>query len=188
MKRLIHISVLALLLSLFTHCCRFSSDSCCGESFSTPDPPSGLSNMTTSFEGTGSSLPRIEMTAKYLYSRVDIGFSLISSAYACSPPSYATNFGAFVDSILVKSETVYTDDKLEDMLYFEAPQYGSRSPFSISDFNSGVSRNLSQEGNIMYFQLVSKPIDSDFFTFSFYYYKDGAIIDSSFTQKYYISE
>jgi hypothetical protein len=148
------------------------------------DEAIGFSSISTEFVGD-SLEPNILLKPAFLFAQHRIkGFQLIPSAYACQPSPVITPLNNLVDSIKVVSTPNYNNLKLEALLTY-APSY--RETATIEQYNNSINRDLNYSGEDIYFGIQEKPTQSDSFTFSFYYYKDGAIIDSSFTQKFYIS-
>jgi hypothetical protein len=144
----------------------------------------GFSSISTEFVGD-SLEPNILLEPAFLFAQHRIkGFQLIPSAYACQPSPVITPLNNLVDSIKVVSTPNYSNVKLEALLTYE-PSY--RETASIEQYNNSINRDLNYSGGDIYFGIKEKPTQSDSFIFSFRYYKDGAIIDSSFTQKFYIS-
>lgn len=120
------------------------------------------------------------MQVNYNFAEVQRDFQIISSAYACDPKPNYINLSNYIDSIKVKSSPKYTDSTLEDFIYY-LPET-SHDPFTLSNFNAGIDRAMSQESIRLEFNVELKPDSSDNYTFFFKYYKDGGIIDSSATQ------
>jgi len=158
----------------------------CGSSVSL-DPPIGISAIRSYTETL-----RGEESSSYeyigIYTHVDFLFaaqqkpwSLISGAYACSPAEPFYDATQFIDSILVYSSPNYTvTSEITDILNFE-------NATMLSEYNSGANRQIFNGQGSGYFFFAEPPLQADSFVFSFYYYKDGVLIDSSFTQNYYIS-
>ncbi|MEN8695670.1 MAG: hypothetical protein ABF317_00070 [Bacteroidia bacterium] len=178
--------IIGLFLSgfLFTQC---NDD--CGDFNYSKSPPIGISQIRTTTQALWDTEPTSNIDSFGIYMYVDFLFAknitpcgFISTAYACSPPPTPIyDATEFIDSILVYSEPAYrfTND-ITALLNFE-------NNTDLTSFNDFTDRRiLNDEGN-GYFFLKEKPLQSDSFTFSFYYYNDGAIIDSSFTQKYFIT-
>ncbi len=144
----------------------------------------GFSSLSTEFVGD-SLIPNILFRPAFLFAQHrKEGFQLIPSAYACQPSPEITPLDNLVDSIKVVSTPNYSNLKLEALLIYE-PSY--RETATIEEYNNSINRDLNYSGEDIYFGIQEKPTQSDSYTFSFYYFKEGAIVDSSFTQKFYIS-
>ena len=185
MNRLVFISVLFFIGFFLTQC----SDDCGPYSYS-GSTTTGIENINTKIQSFSSNNPSANIDSFGIYMTVDFLFashipewSFISTAYACSPPPVPSNDATqYVDSILVFSEPDYNvSSDITSILSFERR-------VDLPDYNQFENRNILGNLGSGYFYLKEPPTQSDSFTFSFYYYKDGAIIDSSSTQKYFISE
>ena len=151
------------------------------------DPPVGIDRIQTYTETLFG-----EESSSYkdvgIYTRVDFLFAaqqrpwrLISGAYACSPAEPFYDATQFIDSILVYSSPNYTaTHEITDILNFE-------NSTTLSDYNSGANRQIFNGQGSGYFFFSEPPLHADSFAFSLYYFKDGVLIDSSFTQNHYIS-
>lgn len=184
MKRIGLIATLFAISLLFTQCKDECPECGCGGGIFIEEAI-GLLSTSTQFEGDSLS-PRIIIFPEFLFAQSHKeSFSFITSAYACQASPVVTTFDNLVDSIQVESDPKYRDDRLASILEFEV-SYNENA--TLGDYNEGLEREFSFTNlNPQYLFLTEKPTQSDSFTFSFYYYKDGAIIDSSFTQKFYIS-
>jgi hypothetical protein len=108
--------------------------------------------------------------------------TFLTSAVACSPlETYPRSIErSWLDSVIVTSMPVYIPGKkMEELLFLQ------QKVETIGDYNTGITNNL-ELGNLLL--LKEAPAASDSFTFGFYYYKNGVIIDSSFTQKHFIRQ
>jgi hypothetical protein len=185
MKRFGLILTLFFIAFLFTQC---SDDcyggGCCGGSSGPAKEIMGMTGFYTEFYGDSAS-PTLLISADYTYASSNAPFYFINSAVACTPLIPISDFGPWVDSIKVNSTPSYNPTPLEKQIEITNTDY---KKFLLSDFNEFLERDLNVESyGSETLKLIEKPTQSDSFTFSFYYYKDGAIIDSSFTQKFYIS-
>lgn len=185
MKRIGLIFTLFIVAFLFTQC---SDDcdggGCCGGSSGPAKEITGMTGFYTEFYGDSTS-PTLLISADYTYASSNTHFYFINAAVACSPLIPISDFGPWVDSIKVNSIPSYNHIPLEKQIEITNMDY---KKFLVSDFNEFLERDLKVESyGSETVRLLEKPTQSDSFTFSFYYYKDGAIIDSSFTQKFYIS-
>jgi hypothetical protein len=124
------------------------------------------------------------MSFELLYAKIYKNWFAINTAYACSPPPIPFyEISTFIDSIRVYAEPEYHNNaEITELLSF--PETDRLTDFN--DFNDRSTFDAEPNKNLI--SLTEPPTQSDSFTFSFYYYKDGAIIDSSFTQKFYISK
>lgn len=177
MKRFLLIFLLPIFIVLFIHCNDCPSTS---PSFKAV----AVNSLRTEFVSLYSEEPsshldsfRIAMFADFIFATKPT-ISFINTAYACDPYLPSANIGEFVDSILVYSEPNYrSKPNLTSQVYITRE-------YNLSDFNTAIIRTINS--NDLWY-LKEKPSQSDSFTFGFYYYKNGVIIDSTFTQKYYIS-
>ena len=171
---------------LFTQCkdeCEDYTGCGCGGSSSSLSIV-GLTDFDTRFNSYDGN-PEIALFADHVYAARQESFSLFNTAYACQPGLYLIDLGQWIDSIQVSSIPIYNSDELVNQL---KTKHLEADNFTLDEFNSFERRDLTNNINsTIMFEIASKPTQSDSFTFSFYYYKDGAIIDSSSTQKYYIS-
>jgi hypothetical protein len=103
--------------------------------------------------------------------------------------NFQTKFSgnATAPNIGLGSEYTYALSKPRFSLINSA--FACSSGVSLSDFNQFIERDFEVESySTETLKLLEKPTQSHSFTFSFYYYKDDVLIDSSFTQKFYISQ
>ena len=183
MKRLGLIFTLFTIAFLFTQC-RDDHDGCTGGVYISD--ATGFTSIYTRFAGT-SSEPSILFQPEFLFAKeLSTKFGFIQSAYACAVSYGETPLNNLIDSIHVISKPEYSYKSLVELIEYDV-SYDEIG--TIAGYNNSVYRDFKfSDGGSKYLWLNDKPTQSDSFTFSFYYYKDGAIIDSSFTQKYYISE
>jgi hypothetical protein len=120
------------------------------------------------------------MVVDFIFAQQEAKWSLINTAYACSPPPEPRyDVSQYIDSIKVFSEPNYGSlSEITTLLSYE-------QSMDLSDYNSSQERGMLESYGFFYFK--EKPIVATDYTFLFYYYKDGVITDSSFTQKYFIS-
>ena len=184
MKRIGLISTLFFIAFVFTQC---GSDDCRrgGPGTISEPSPTGLSILSSQFLGE-STIPYIGVEIEYLFAQNNSQFSLINSAYACStreiPGDYSIS--RLVDSISVVSVPRYNLELMDEQLLIYLPD---GDYFMLNSFNDFQERGgQSSQNDYLEYSLLEKPTQSDSFTFAFYYYKDGTIIDSSFTQNFYI--
>jgi len=186
MKRFGLIITLFIVAFLLTQCrdeCEDYTGCGCGGSSSSLSIV-GLTDFDTRFNSYDGN-PEIALFADHVYATRQESYSIFNTAYACQPGLYLIDLGQWIDSIHVNSNPVYNSDKLVNQL---KTKHLEADNFTLDEFNSYERRDLvNNVYSTVTFELTSKPTQSDSFTFSFYYFKDGAIIDSSFTQKYYIS-
>lgn len=182
MKRIGFVLTLFVIAFLFTQC-KDGHDGCTSGVYISE--ASGFTSIQTRFTGTSSN-PSILFQPEFLFVKEDCSnFGFIQSAYACAVSYGETPLDNLVDSIQVISKPKYNNKGLVDLIeyYFSYNEIGT-----ISEYNRALRRNFKfSTGDSKYLWLNEKPSQSDSFTFSFFYFKDGAIIDSSFTQKYFIS-
>lgn len=184
MKRLLFVSILFLAGLLFTQC----NDDCGGSNFTSSSSPKGISEIHTTTQPLWSIEPTanidsfgIRVVVDFLFTKQEPTWHLINTAYACSPPPVPT-FDAteYIDSILVLSEPAYSGSSdITSLLTFERTT-------DLADFNHFTDRRILNSGGSGYFFLKERPSMSDNYTFSFYYYKDGQVTDSSITLPYFI--
>jgi len=184
MNRLVFIVALLFIGLFFTQC---GDD--CGDYNFTPRTTTGISDIQTETQPIWGVEPVAGIDSFGIFMRVDFSFaqqtpkwSFVTSAYACStPPTPFYDATQYIDSIVVFSEPNYgSSSAITSLLKFEQTT-------DLTSFNSFIDRRILNGEGSGYFFFKEKPTQSDSFTFSFYYYKDGAIIDSSSTQKYFIS-
>lgn len=182
MKRIGLIATLFFIAFIFTQC---RDD--CGDSYSSPGRLIGISGIHTETRPLRSNQPSsnidsfgIQMVVDFLFAQQEAKWSLINTAYACSPPPRPRHDASqYIDSIKVFSEPNYGSlSEITPLLSYE-------QSMDLSDFNSSQEKGMLEAYG--FFHLKQKPIVAKDYSFSFYYYKDGAIIDSSFTKKYFIS-
>lgn len=161
----------------------------CGEYNYSHSTPIGLSSARTSIQSLSLIKPSsdidsfaIVMNFDFLYAKHNQKWSMLNTAYACSPPPVPSfDASPFIDSIRVFSDPTYVDQaEVTDLLIHQKTT-------ELTDFNNASNRTILDGQRQNFFFLNKPPTQSDSFSFSFYYYKDGAIIDSSFTQKHFIS-
>lgn len=185
MNRIILISAVFLSAFFFTQC----SDEC-GSGFVDSPRPIGVKSIRTEFATLYSQEPnshidsfRIAVYTEFDYARLH-HFSFINTAYACTPAYYSPpTLGEVIDSIKVYATSDYRgSNEVTSQIYFNGEN-------SLSEFNAGIARQMEPSYGISsLWSLKNKPISSDTFSFSFYYYSNGSIADSSKTQKYFIRE
>jgi hypothetical protein len=182
MSRLFFISLVLLAGFFFTQC---QDD--CGSSYSSPGRLIGISGIQTQARPLRATQPSshidsfgIQMVVDFLFAQQESKWSLINTAYACSPPPEPRyDVSQYIDSIKVFSEPNYGSlSEITTLLSYE-------QSMDLSDYNSFQERAMLESYGFFY--LKEKPIVAADYTFFFYYYKDGVITDSSFTQKYFIS-
>ncbi len=182
MSRLFFISLVLLAGFFFTQC---QDD--CGGYYSSPGRLIGISGIQTQAKPLRSTPPSshidsfgIQMVVDFLFAQQEAKWSLINTAYACSPPPEPRyDVSQYIDSIKVFSEPNYGSlSEITTLLSYE-------QSMDLSDYNSFQERAMLESYGFFY--LKEKPIVATDYTFFFYYYKDGVITDSSFTQKYFIS-
>lgn len=182
MNRIGLIVTLFFIAFVFTQC-----QDTCGDSYSSPGRLIGISGIHTETRPLRSNQPSshidsfgIQMVVDFLFAQQETKWSLINTAYACSPPPeprYAVS--QYIDSIKVFSEPNYGSlSEITTLLSYE-------QSMDLSDYNSSQEKGMLEDYG--FFHLTQKPIIAADYSFSFYYYKDGVITDSSFTQKYFIS-
>lgn len=157
----------------------------------------GVSNFHTYFDNRFVADPQVSsnidsmalyLNSEYAYSHLPKN-NLINSAFACDPVLPNAKMSDFIDSIIVKSSTVYRNPNLlvTDQIHYNIST--NLSTATLQDFNNGFNRNvlLGESGQVPFF-LKQRPINSDSFQFSFSYWKNGIIIDSSKTQTVWIEQ
>jgi hypothetical protein len=123
----------------------------------------------------------VRLSTEFSYA-IQNKFSWINEAYACEPAFYGVSLSPFIDSISVFSSAKY----IEETYVTPYLQLSNKTP--LSDFNDGSYRYLEQQfgsGPILSFN--QKPENSDSFSFKFYFYKNGQVLDSSATQPFFIA-
>ena len=182
MKRIGLIVTLFFIAFVFTQC---QDD--CGGSYSSPGRLIGISGIHTEARPLRSTPPSahidsfgIQMVVDFIFAQQEAKWSLINTAYACSPPPEPRyDVSQYIDSIKVFSEPNYGSlSEITTLLSYE-------QSMDLSDYNSSQERAMLESYG--FFHLKEKPIVAADYIFFFYYYKDGVITDSSFTQKYFIS-
>lgn len=182
MNRLLFISLVLLAGFFFTQC---QDD--CGGSYYSPGRLIGISGIHTETRPLRSNQPSshidsfgIQMVVDFLFAQQEAKWSLINTAYACSPPPEPRyDASQYIDSIKVFSEPNYGSlSEITTLLSYERSM-------DLSDFNSSQEKGVLEDDG--FFHLTQKPVVAKDYSFSFYYYKDGVITDSSFTQKYFIN-
>ncbi|MDC0105783.1 hypothetical protein OAJ52_07390 [Bacteroidia bacterium] len=185
MKRIGLIATLFFIAFFFTQC---SDD--CGSDVADSPRPIGVKSLRTEFVTLYSQEPnshidsfRIAVYSEFDYARLH-HFSFINAAYACTPAYYSPpTLGEFIDSIKVYATSDYRgSNEVTSQIYFDGEN-------SLSEFNAGIARQMETNYRTSsLWSLKNKPTSSDTFSFSFYYYSNGSIADSSKTQEYFIRE
>jgi hypothetical protein len=155
----------------------------------TPVPaPSGVENFRMSifnlYDTPSSNIDSIRMVlyVDFLFAKHNLP-SASNCAYACEPADIQTQLEWFVDSIHVFSEPSYSskEGELSSLINFSFAN-------SLADFNSGIKRDVPMSwGSSNYWFLNQKPENSDSFSFKFYFYKNGQVLDSSEMQPFFIA-
>lgn len=158
----------------------------CGDIKPAPSP-SGVENFHMSifdlYNAPSSNIDSIRMVlyVDFLYAKHNLP-SASNCAYACEPADIQTQLEWFVDSIHVFSEPSYSpkQSELSSLINFSFDN-------SLADFNRGIKRDIPMSwGSSNYWFLNQKPENSDSFSFKFYFYKNGQVLDSSATQPFFI--
>jgi hypothetical protein len=105
--------------------------------------------------------------------------NFMSSAIACSPVEpYPSDISyRFVDSVEIMSDRVYKNTRrVTDLLLVD---YAN----TFSNFNTELASSIPL-GTA--FVLKEEPNQSDTFTFTFYFYEDGQLLDSAITESFFI--
>jgi hypothetical protein len=155
----------------------------------TPAPaPTGVENFQMSivnlYNAPSSNIDSIRMGlyVDFLYAKNNF-LSTNNCAYACQPADIQTQLEWFVDSIHAFSEPFYSSKQSE-----LSPLINFSFNNSLADFNRGIKRDIPVNwGSTSYWFLNQKPENSDSFSFKFYFYKNGQVLDSSETQPFFIS-
>ncbi len=155
----------------------------------TPAPtPTGAENFRMSifdlYNTPSSNIDSVRMVlyVDFLYAKHNLPLAS-NSAYACEPADIKSQLEWFVDSIHVFSEPSYSanQSELSSHINFSFDN-------SLADFNMGIKRDIPMSwGSSNYWFLNQKPENSDSFSFKFYFYKNGQILDSSATQPFFIA-
>lgn len=151
--------------------------------------PTGIENIKMSIYGLYNDQScsdidsfRLNLYCDFLYVS-DYKGNFIPSAYACEPADVRSSLGTFIDSIHVYSEPSYSNQIFE-----LSPYINFSFTHTLADYNIGTNRNMDLSwgsANAWFFN--QKPTTSDSFSFKFLFFKNGSIVDSSFTYPYFIS-